>query len=55
MKKYISFKMGFVRFKNNLEINWSVYEWALPLSFEISEYVLFVRVLCVSVIIPKNK
>lgn len=54
MKKHISFKIGFIRFKNRIEISWSIYEWALPFSFELSGYLLFFRVLCFSIIIPKN-
>lgn len=54
MKKHISFKMGFIRFKNRIEINWSIYEWALPFSFELSGYLLFFRFLCFSIIIPKR-
>ena len=54
MKKYLYANNGFYRFKNRVEINWSVYEWAIPLSVEFSEYLIFVRVLCVSLIIPKK-
>lgn len=42
-------KSGFMRFKF-CEINWSIYSWALPFSLEFSEYAVFVRFLCVSLI-----
>lgn len=58
MKKYLNIKSGFIRFKNDFEINWSFYDWALPLSIDISsEYLIYIRVLCISFIfqIPRKK
>lgn len=54
MKKHLNTKSGFYRFNNRVEINWSVYEWALPFSIEFSEYLMLVRVLCISLIIPRK-
>jgi len=45
---------GYLRFKNGIELNWSIYEWALPLSFEVTEYLIFTRFFCFSIIIPKT-
>lgn len=55
MKKHLSLFNGFVRFKS-IELNWSIYDWALPLSIDIqSKYMIIIRLLCVSIIIFKNK
>lgn len=52
-KKYLNISNGFYRFKNRVEINWSIYEWALPVSVEFGNGLVFIRFLCVSLIIPK--
>jgi hypothetical protein len=56
MKKHLDIKSGFVRIKNRLELNWSIYEWALPLHIDFSsQYVMFIRVLCISLVIKFNR
>jgi hypothetical protein len=56
MKKYLNLKSGFIRNKKGLELNWSIYDWALPLSIDLSsEYLIFIRLFCVSLIIPRKK
>lgn len=56
MKKYLDIKCGYIRGKSGVELNWSIYDWALPLSIDFSsEYLLFIRFLCVSLIIPTKK
>ena len=56
MKKHLNIKNGFIRYRNGLELNWSIYEWALPISIDFSsEYIIFIRLLCISLIIPINK
>ena len=57
-KKYYSWKDAFIRFESsklsfNFEINYSIYDWALPLNVSAYEYLLEVRVLCISLIIIK--
>lgn len=43
MKKYLNFKSGFLRWKR-LELNWSIYDWALPFNIDFSsEYFIFIR------------
>ena len=55
MKKYLNPKSGFIRNKKGLELNWSIYDWALPLSIDFStEYLVFIRLFCVSLIIPRK-
>lgn len=51
-KKYISFLSGFIRFKS-FEINYSLLYWALPFSMEFSKHLIFLRILCISIIINK--
>ena len=56
MKKYLNIKSGSIRNKKGLEINWSIYNWALPLYIDFrNEYLIFIRFFCVSLIIPKKK
>jgi hypothetical protein len=52
MKKYLNIKSGFIRFNNDIELNWSLYEWALLFSIDFSNNYLFLRFLCVSIILP---
>lgn len=53
MKKYLNMSNGFIRFDNEFELNWSMYDWALPLTIDFSsKYLLFIRILCLSFIIP---
>lgn len=47
--------IGFIKNKKGLEFHWSLYEWALPLSVEVTEHLVFVRLLCASLIIPKKR
>ena len=55
MKKYLNIKSGFVRNKKGLELNWSLYDWALPLSIDFSsEHLIFIRLFFVSLIIPRK-
>lgn len=55
MKKYLNIKNGFTRNKKGLELNWSIYDWALPISIDFSsKHLIFIRFLCVSLIIPLN-
>jgi hypothetical protein len=52
----MSWDSGFIRNKKGWELNWSIYEWALPFSVDFtSEYLVFVRFLFISVIFPKNE
>jgi hypothetical protein len=53
-KKYLNVKDGFYRFKNRIEINWSIYEWALPLGLYLGHGLIEIRFLCVSVFIPQK-
>ena len=54
--KTMSWDSGFIRNKKGWELNWSIYEWALPFSVDFtSEYLVFVRFLFISVIFPKNE
>ena len=46
-KKYLNLESGFIRF-NRFEINWSIYDIALPLSIDWSTSVFSFRVLFVS-------
>lgn len=56
MKKHLNTKNGFTRNKKGLELNWSIYDWALPLSIDCSsKYLIFIRLLCISIIIPRGK
>jgi hypothetical protein len=51
MEKYFNFKSGFIRSKKGLELNWSIYDWALPLSIDFtSKHIIFIRIFCVSLI-----
>lgn len=52
-KKCLMLDSGFIRFKNGVEINWSISDWALPLSITFSEHLLFIRILFISLIIQK--
>jgi len=54
MKKHLEPKYGYIKFKR-FEINYSIYEWALPFSIDFTEYLIFMRFFCVSVIINKTK
>ena len=55
-KHYFNWNWGYIRFKNNIELNWSLTDWALPLSFDLScDYLIFIRFLFISLIIPKTK
>lgn len=50
-KKYLAFDSGYIRFKSGMEINWSIYDWSLPLNIEFSTTGLFfLRILCISFI-----
>ena len=53
-KKNLDLKNGFYRFENRIEINWGIYEWALPLGFYLDNSFTEVRLLCFSVFIPRN-
>jgi len=53
-KKCLLWESGFVRFRNDFEINWSFYDWALPLNITFSEYLVFVRFFAVSFIFPRK-
>ena len=44
---------GFIRW-NYWELNWDVRDWALPLSVNLSDYLVFIRVFCVGIIISKR-
>lgn len=56
MKKYINFKSGFIRNKKRFELNWSLYDWSLPLSIDFScDNYIFIRFLCISLIIQRRK
>lgn len=50
-KNYLS---GFYRFKNGFEINWSIYDWALPFGFSYSNYLTSVSFLCLTFFIPRK-
>lgn len=50
-KKYISWNTGFIRFKNDIEINWNLRDWALPLSIHVETVGVFIDVFCVSFIV----
>lgn len=55
MKKYLNIKCGYIKFKNKIELNWSIYDWALPLSIDFSsKYLFFIRFLCISLIYEKK-
>ncbi len=55
MKKYLNIKSGFLRNKKGLELNWSIYDWALPLSVDFSsEHLIFIRLFCVAFILPRT-
>lgn len=54
-KKYITLVEGFIRYKNGFELNWSLFDWALPLNIDLStKKIIFIRFLCLSFIIPTN-
>jgi hypothetical protein len=46
-KNHIDF-IGYIRFKNGFEINWSYRNWALPIAIDIQPYCSFVQVLFVT-------
>jgi hypothetical protein len=50
-KKHIEFLQGYIRFKNDLEINWNFREWALPLCIYIDNLIM-VTILCVTICWP---
>ena len=52
-KKYLNWKSGFIRFKH-FEINWSIYDIALPLSIDWSTSIFSFRVLFVSFYFSKH-
>lgn len=52
-KKHLSWDSGFVRFKR-LEINWHINNWALPLSIDVAEYLIFFQFLFVSFIFARK-
>lgn len=53
-KKYLKLDSGYYRFNNRIEINWSIYDWALPVCIDFSNvmYFLYIRILFISVFIP---
>lgn len=53
-KQYKNLKLGFVRFKNGFEINWSIYDWALPLGFGFTDYLYSVSFLCFTFFFPRK-
>lgn len=53
-KKYIAFDSGYIRFKR-LEINWSLYDWALPFEIQFGENkLIYFRILIVDFIFKIN-
>lgn len=48
--KYITKTVGYIRFNNIIEFNYSIYEWALPFSFNKEEALFEFRILCLSII-----
>ena len=46
--KHISFKSGYIRFKFGLEINWMLNNWALPLCIDVSSYLAYIQIFCVT-------
>lgn len=55
MKKYKSLKLGFIRLKNGFEINWSIYDWALPFGFGFTDYLFSVSFLCFTFFFLRTK
>lgn len=54
-KKHIELFSGFVRFKNDFEINWNLRSFALPLGIEVTEHLVFLDILCVSLIFTRKQ
>ncbi len=52
-KKHLNWKSGFIRF-NKFELNWSIYEIALPLSIDWSTSLLNIRILFLSFYFGKH-
>ncbi len=53
--KYIDLKAGYIRFEK-YELNWSIYNWSILFDIDFSsEYMLFIRFLCISLIVDKTK
>ena len=53
MKKYINFDNGFIRLKK-VELSWDLKNWVFGIGFDFgSEYVVFVQVLFLTIIITK--
>lgn len=50
--KYINWKSGFINY-GFIEINWSIYDWALPIEIQFESYLFYLRILCISIILPK--
>lgn len=51
MKKHLD---GFIRFNNGMEINWSIYDWALPLGISFSTYTICLQFFCVYFFFPRK-
>lgn len=45
---------GFCRFRNGFEINWSIYDWALPFGFSFTDYLFSVSFLCFTFFFPRK-
>lgn len=49
-KKYLGLSTGFIRFKK-FEINYSLYDWALPYTYEKNNNKRFYRLFFISIIL----
>ena len=54
-KKHIELFSGFVRLKNDFEINWNLRSFALLLGIEVTEHLVFLDILCVSLIFTRKQ
>jgi len=53
-KKHLNILNGFYRVRNGFEINWSIYDWALPFGFGFTDYLFSVSFLCFTFFFPRK-